>query len=137
MSSELHSPLVIFIACFCILAGALILDPPEHETSTVRLGQVLLPNVCIFRGITGLPCPGCGLTRSIVAAVHGDMAKSFSFHRLGLMTLAYILFQFVFSLGFLVIPKQRTRIIHYSKFLHRGIIILAILFGVNWIFTLF
>ena len=134
---ELSSYLVILIICFCILAGALILKPVEPGTSFIRLGRVPLPDMCIFRATTGLPCPGCGLTRSIVAAAHGDVNKSLTYHRLGLLTLVYIFLQFVFSLGILVIPKWRTRVVRYGKFLNRGIIILGILFMLNWILAFF
>jgi hypothetical protein len=35
---------------------------------------------CIFAEVTGLPCPGCGLTRAIWALVHGDWQTSWLFH---------------------------------------------------------
>lgn len=136
VSGELFSHLVILIVCFCILAGAFIIEPADSETSPIRLGRVPLPDVCIFKGITGLPCPGCGLTRSIVTAMHGDLDKSFAYHRIGLLTLAYIFLQFVFNLGLLMTPIRQTRIARYGKFLNLGIIILGILFMLNWIFTL-
>ena len=34
------------------------------------------PILCPFRGLTGLPCPGCGLTRSWVYVMHGDLGAS-------------------------------------------------------------
>ncbi|SDK11244.1 Protein of unknown function [Nocardioides sp. YR527] len=34
------------------------------------------PVLCPFRAITGLPCPGCGLTRSWVYLMHGDIGSS-------------------------------------------------------------
>lgn len=40
--------------------------------------------VCVFRLLTGLPCPLCGLTRSVGAALNGDWTGSFRFHILGL-----------------------------------------------------
>ncbi|TKV59293.1 DUF2752 domain-containing protein [Nakamurella flava] len=54
------------------VAGAL--DP-----ATVANGPV----VCPFRLLTGLPCPGCGLTRSWVFAVHGDLDASLAAHPFG------------------------------------------------------
>lgn len=131
------SHLVIFIICSGILFGALILSPAESGTSHLSLGGFLLPDLCVFRGITGIPCPGCGLTRSISAAVHGNIEMSLAHHRLGLLTLAYIFFQLSFSLGFLLIPKWRPRILHYGKLLNRGLIPLVILFVLNWVLTLF
>lgn len=136
LSGELLPYLVILIVCFCILAGALILRPAHPGSSHIRLGGISLPDVCVMRGTTGLPCPGCGLTRSIVAAVHGDIRKSLVYHRLGLLTLVYVLLQFLFCLGFLLIPIWRIRLTRYGKFLNRGIIILGILFFLNWIITL-
>ncbi|MGK2317218.1 DUF2752 domain-containing protein [Gordonia rhizosphera] len=41
------------------------------------------PVLCPFRHVTGLPCPGCGLTRSWVALGHGDIASSFGFNAFG------------------------------------------------------
>ncbi len=35
---------------------------------------------CVFAEITGLPCPGCGLTRATVALVHGDWRTSWAYH---------------------------------------------------------
>lgn len=35
-----------------------------------------LPPVCIFRIVTGYPCPTCGLTRSVVAIMHLDLIRA-------------------------------------------------------------
>ncbi len=36
--------------------------------------------VCLFRILSGLPCPGCGLTRALSSLLHGDWAAAFSYH---------------------------------------------------------
>jgi hypothetical protein len=41
------------------------------------------PSFCPFKVLTGLPCPGCGLTRSSVALLHGDLSTAVYFHPLG------------------------------------------------------
>ena len=41
------------------------------------------PILCPFRLMTGLPCPGCGLTRSWIALVHGDISGSLAAHPFG------------------------------------------------------
>ena len=38
---------------------------------------------CGFRHLLGAPCPGCGMTRSLVALCRGDAAASWRFHPLG------------------------------------------------------
>jgi len=39
------------------------------------LGRAI-PWECAFRSRTGLPCPGCGLTRSVVLSLHGDLGSA-------------------------------------------------------------
>ena len=39
--------------------------------------------LCPFRFITGLSCPGCGMTRACMAAVRGHWVESLSYHPLG------------------------------------------------------
>ena len=41
------------------------------------------PQLCPFAVMTGLPCPGCGLTRSWVALMHGDVGSAFTFNIFG------------------------------------------------------
>nr|WP_040517702.1 DUF2752 domain-containing protein [Gordonia aichiensis] len=46
------------------------------------------PDICPFRMMTGLPCPGCGLTRSWVHLMHGDVGGALAFNPFGPLTLA-------------------------------------------------
>ena len=41
------------------------------------------PVVCPFRLATGLPCPGCGLTRAFVATAHGRFMDAFAYNLFG------------------------------------------------------
>jgi len=53
--------------------------------------------LCIFRRVTGLPCPSCGMTRSYIALFSGDIKSAFFMHPLfwlvpiifGLLTYSY------------------------------------------------
>jgi hypothetical protein len=46
------------------------------------------PIVCPFRLVTGLPCPGCGLTRSWVYLAHGDFSEALRANPFGYVTMA-------------------------------------------------
>jgi len=48
------------------------------------------PQLCPFKLILGLPCPGCGMTRSVVTLLHGDLAASLHFHPLGLPLVLFL-----------------------------------------------
>jgi len=43
---------------------------------------------CAFKNTIGVPCPGCGLTRSFVAVSHGRPATAFREHPLGVFIYA-------------------------------------------------
>lgn len=51
------------------------------------------PHLCSSRVLFDVQCPGCGLTRSIVHLMHGDVAESFAVHHLGGLVLALIVLQ--------------------------------------------
>ena len=36
--------------------------------------------VCVFHEVTGLPCPGCGLTRGMTAFARGDVRQALHWH---------------------------------------------------------
>jgi len=128
---------VILAVCSVILGGGLILTPPQNGNPNVHIGSIPLPGICTFRSVTGIPCPGCGLLRSMVSGIHGHVAESLEYHRLGLLTLLYVGLQFLFRLGILFFPALIVRFSRLDSYLNRGIIVLAALFGINWIVTLF
>jgi len=40
--------------------------------------------LCLFRFLTGLPCPGCGMTHSLLHAFQGEWAAAWVHHPLGI-----------------------------------------------------
>jgi hypothetical protein len=61
------------------LAVAFAVSPARVESG---------PVLCPFRLATGLPCPGCGLTRSWVFLAHGDFAAALRANPFGYLTMA-------------------------------------------------
>jgi hypothetical protein len=129
--------LIVFAACFFILAGSLILTPAQSPEDPVRLGAIALPGMCSLNNLTGLPCPGCGLVRSMVAAGHGQFEASLAFHRLGLITFAYILLQLAFRGLWLLLPLWRMGLQVWERPLNHVLIALGGLFILNWGITLY
>jgi hypothetical protein len=39
-----------------------------------------LPGLCLFHRLTGLDCPGCGMTRAFVALWRGDLVAAEALH---------------------------------------------------------
>lgn len=68
---------------------------------------------CPFKAMTGLDCPGCGMTRSLYALLHGDLAGAVSHNLLlvvALPLLAVLLGRWTLtSMGMTIRPLPRWR----------------------------
>lgn len=65
---------------FC--AGVIVCGSVIAIIAAVNYFFLQSTQLCIIRAITGLPCPGCGLTHSGLALLHGDVAESLRYHAL-------------------------------------------------------
>jgi len=72
------------------LAAGLLLGAGVTVAGALRQGLPLGLWRCPLRQLTGLPCPTCFLTRSVLATLRGDLAQAAAWHALGpvLVTLA-------------------------------------------------
>ena len=60
---------------------------------------VLLFNLkipCIFKRFLHIPCPSCGLTRSIKAILKFNLIESFNYNILGIPVFLFIIFSVIF-----------------------------------------
>ena len=72
-------------------------------------------SICPFKMLTGFPCPGCGITKSLVFLYAGDFVKSIYYHLFGPLTsLSCIVAIFVLSLE-LITKKEYFQNILFNK----------------------
>ncbi len=76
---RIESAAALLIAVAIIVVPALLTPDPSGHGTHVQL--FLVP--CIFRWLTGLPCPMCGMTTSLAHMARGEMAAAFGAHVLG------------------------------------------------------
>lgn len=127
---------MVFSICLTILFLALVMGKIDWVFQRVVAEKTGLPSLCMFRNITGLPCPGCGLTRSFVSAAHGDLALSLHFHRFGWLLILYTFLQMIRHAGWLALARRRPSIEHLGLWLDRGLIPIAVLLVLNWFYNL-
>jgi hypothetical protein len=73
------------------LKAEVLLSAIAALLSLARLGAFdHAPIVCPLRGLTGVPCGSCGLTRAAAALTHGDLAGATRMHA-GAIPLSLIL----------------------------------------------
>ena len=86
--------------CFLLLAATIAvlawsLEVRSDERVAFRgFSQWPLPHSCYSRAIFGVPCPGCGLTRSFVYLARGDWQSAWREHRLGWLLAGFVAIQF-------------------------------------------
>lgn len=70
-----------FIALWAALMVASVIFPGSPADGIV---------FCPFRGLTGLSCPGCGMTRACTHFMHGDLWSSIEFHPMGWLLIVWM-----------------------------------------------
>lgn len=82
---------------------------------------------CPFKMLTGFPCPGCGITKSLVYFYQGDLYKSISYHILGPFVIAFCIVTVLVLTLELITKKEYFTGLLYNRRLAYG---LAIFLGV-------
>jgi hypothetical protein len=84
-------------------------------------------SLCPFKMVSGFPCPGCGITKSIIFFYEGDLYKSLYYHILGpLVPLASLAAILVLSTELLTKKTYFSSVIYSQKLAY----VLAILLGI-------
>ena len=72
-------------------------------------------SLCPFKLLTGFPCPGCGITKSLIFFYKGDVEKSLYYHLFGPLTFVFCLTAIIILSIELVTEKDYFQKILYSK----------------------
>ena len=73
--------------------------------------------------LTGFPCPGCGITKSLVYFYEGDIYHSLSYHILGPFVIAFCVLTIVVLFTELITKKEYFNSWLYNKKLAYGLAI--------------
>ncbi len=70
---------------------------------------------CVFKGLTGIPCPTCGSTRSVVHLAHGDILSALAMNPLTTLCLISAIVYFIASLMSVAFDLPRINVILADK----------------------
>lgn len=73
--------------------------------------------VCGFKNLTGLPCPGCGLTHSFCALTRGSIVEAFEFNLLG--PLLYVVLALVWVRSWCVLLNREKAVRGFHRIAER------------------
>lgn len=82
------SSMLLVVGALSLFVSA-VFYPSEDPNWTMILGRQF-GGECGFQMAFGLPCPSCGMTRSWVWLVRGEVVKAFSYNAAGAMLLLWL-----------------------------------------------
>ena len=78
---------------------------------------------CPLKMLTGFPCPGCGITKSLVYFYDGDLQKSMYYHIFGPLVVGFCILTIVVLSTELITKKEYFTKLLYNKKLAYGLAI--------------
>ncbi len=89
--------MVVLGGCLAIVLLSAVLCLPDGDTVSLdAAGEFPIGPLCMLRQLTGLNCPGCGLTRSFVSCGHFRTGPAYRYHRVGAVPLDLALMEIPF-----------------------------------------
>ncbi|MCU0961961.1 MAG: DUF2752 domain-containing protein [Pirellulaceae bacterium] len=90
------------LLALAVAAASSLLDVQDADRVVLPQLGITIPATCRFRQFTGVPCPGCGLTRAFISLAHGRLSAAWSYHPGGILFFALVLFQIPYRVWQLV-----------------------------------
>lgn len=81
--------------------------------------------ICFTYAFTGIYCPGCGATRSVVALLHGDIFHSIRENALVIVGIMYLLMLYI-EVVLKVFGKKFRFPIHSNRFIYTSLIVAGV-----------
>ncbi len=87
------------------------------------------PTLCPVALITGVACPGCGMSRAVGWLLRGDLERSFSYHPLAPLVLIAALVGVVWALGW----RFRGWRVPRTTWVSAGSVVFGVLLVAVWV----
>jgi hypothetical protein len=83
----------LLFGSLAVVALAAVLNVRGETQVALPILGIPLPELCYWRRLAGVECPGCGLTRCFISLAHFDLARAWHFNPAGIAIFCGVLFQ--------------------------------------------
>lgn len=90
---------LLLLAAVLVIGASAALQLNEREQVALPGVNRALPGLCSFQRMTGMDCPGCGLTRCFVSLGRLDFRRAWRFNPAGILLFGLVLFQLPYRTG--------------------------------------
>ncbi len=119
MKKRLLKVISILISMFVILIGYYFLNKNYHFT---------IP--CFFHELTGLYCPGCGITRLIFSLLEGNISDAYNYNRLVFILLPFIFVYSIYNVYLYIYNKEDKLMCIIPNYVIYMLLFVVVVFGV-------
>lgn len=91
---------------------------------------------CIFKSVTGIPCPGCGSTRAIQSCLKGDIATGLWYNPVAVLLLAFGIVAAVWWVVDLIRGSRSLHRLFHTRWPAWTIVVAAVITLANWIWNI-
>lgn len=103
----------------------------------IKIGFIGIKPICLFKTITGIPCPGCGGIHSTRCLVGGHILEALYINPLSVIVNVFIIIS-IFWLLYDVIEKKDTFLkAMKTKWKTKYFLIAIIIILINWIWNIY
>lgn len=74
------------------------------------------PHFCLMKRLLGIPCPGCGISHSLMAAFRFDLAKAWFFNPAGIAVALFFCYQIVARPFAIAVPRVAGAVSSISRY---------------------
>jgi hypothetical protein len=97
-------------------------------------------DVCLTKRLTGIPCPSCGSTRSVIALIEGDLTAPFRLNPLGyviavflVVTPLWVATDLIRNADSLLVAYRKTEQLIRRRWIAVALMLLLL---VNWVWNI-
>lgn len=116
-----------------VLLSHLLLLIPAAIVICLSMDLSIIPHVCLFHQLFGIPCPGCGITRSLLALFVGDIHRAWILNPAGPFLGMSLVAQVLLRIQALRMERWSMRAFGLSRAMTIGVLIILI---VNWLYQI-